>query len=332
MRLPLLAQALFGQGKQVMIPALKVGDNNTVRFDFSFASRLGSTQIGTCQTTLPVDVHAAIDEDSTIDFSGYHHYISLPDLRAFANSGFPFSRMADLSETVAVMPKTASPPQIGTLLDTIGRIGAATGYPGFGLTVTDDWQTASAANADLLVIGPMPAALRDRPDTNALLENTRSWLRQPRRESPDDSLRSSAIEPDKGAVPITKVEVSAQAPIGAFIGMQSPFYARRSVVGLLASTPEDYKLLRTALNNPGQRAAIFGSVALVRESGLNSVQVGPVYYLGNLPWWQLLWFHLSDRPVLLAVLAALTVVLLAFAIWYGMRQIARGRLMRDQDG
>jgi hypothetical protein len=331
MRLPLLADGLFGAGERVLIPALEVGDHNTLRFDFSFASRITSNQAGVCQLTLPVGVRAAIDEDSTLDFSGYYHFISLPNLRVFANSGFPFSRMADLSETVAVMPKNAMPAHIATLLDTVGSIGAATGYPGFGLKVTDDWQSASAANADLLVIGPMPADLRSRPDTNALLENTRSWLRQPKQDVAVSPLGGSPLQNDNRTAPGTKVEVSAQAPIGAFVGMQSPFHAQRSVVGLLGSTPEDFKLLRTALSTPSQRAAISGSVAVVRESGVASVQVGPVYYVGYLPWWTLLWYHLSDRPVLLAIFAALTVVLLTFVIWYGLRQVARSRLARDQD-
>ncbi|MCQ4010726.1 hypothetical protein FK521_30520, partial [Klebsiella pneumoniae] len=32
-------------------------------------------------------------------FSKYYHFIALPDLRVFANAGFPYSRMADLSDT-----------------------------------------------------------------------------------------------------------------------------------------------------------------------------------------------------------------------------------------
>ncbi len=39
-----------------------------------------------------------IGDDSTIDFSKYYHFIAMPDLRVFANSGFPYSRMADLAD------------------------------------------------------------------------------------------------------------------------------------------------------------------------------------------------------------------------------------------
>ncbi|WP_181881931.1 cellulose biosynthesis cyclic di-GMP-binding regulatory protein BcsB, partial [Escherichia coli] len=77
-------------------------------------------------------------DDSTIDFSKYHHFIAMPDLRAFVSAGFPFSRMADLSETVVVMPEKPGATQVEILLNTLGLIGAQTGFPAINLTITDD--------------------------------------------------------------------------------------------------------------------------------------------------------------------------------------------------
>ena len=329
LRLPLLSDGLFGTGERLLIPALKIGSHNIMRFDFSFASRIGSAQRQTCQTTLPADVRAAIDGDSTLNFSDYYHYVPLPDLRIFANTGFPFSRMADLSETLVYVPDQSTPGQVGTLLDLVGNIGAATGYPGFAVTISSDWQQVATANADLLVIGPMPTGLRDRPDTHVLLDSAQSWLKQPRGVTLRPKHLLSGDEP--AAIPATEVQVTAEAPIAAFVGMQSPFHPQRSVVGLLASTPEDYQLLRTALSDVGQRAAISGTVAMVRDSGVASEQVGSVYYVGNLPWWLLLWYHLADRPLLLAMVAVFTVVLFAFLLWYALRLIAHHRLHQNEE-
>src|SRR5690606_18806155 len=91
-----------------------------------------------CITFQPVQNHVVIGDDSTIDFSKYYHFIAMPDLRAFANAGFPFSRMADLSETIAVMQKSPGEAQMATLLDATGLIGAQTGFPAINLTITDD--------------------------------------------------------------------------------------------------------------------------------------------------------------------------------------------------
>ena len=48
--------------------------------------------VDNCITFQPVQNHVVIGDDSTIDFSKYYHFIPMPDLRAFANAGFPFSR------------------------------------------------------------------------------------------------------------------------------------------------------------------------------------------------------------------------------------------------
>ncbi len=47
--------------------------------------------------------HVVIGDDSI--FRNINTFIAMPDLRAFANAGFPFSRMADLFDTLAVMLK-----------------------------------------------------------------------------------------------------------------------------------------------------------------------------------------------------------------------------------
>src|SRR5690606_19834600 len=125
-----------------------------------------------CQTTLVVDAHAAVDEDSQIDFSGYEHYLEMPNLRAFSGSGFPFSRMADLSETVVVMPVKPKSGEVSVLLETLACIGSQVGYPAWKITVLDGWEQALGMDADVLWIGNTPEAFRSRPDANLILQDT----------------------------------------------------------------------------------------------------------------------------------------------------------------
>ena len=49
-----------------------------------------------------------------VESSKYYHFIALPDLRVFANAGFPYSRMADLSDTLVVVPKAPTQGQVAT--------------------------------------------------------------------------------------------------------------------------------------------------------------------------------------------------------------------------
>lgn len=296
------------QNEKLLLPALKIGERNSLRFDFNFASQLGSSQRERCQTILPVNVQAVIDEGSTIDLSGLHHYMALPDLRAFARSGFPFSRMADLSETLVLVPSQSSAVQVGALLDTLAGIAAHVGHPALGVRLSDDWAQAAGLDADLLLLGPRPAALHDSPDLGALFDQTRGWLQQ------------------TSARPAAAPEAGAQAPLAAIVGMQSPFHPQRSLVALLASTTDDHALLRDTLGDVGKLEAVAGSLALIRSSGVSSQFVGERYYVGQLPWWLLLWYHLAERPLLLAVLAALGIVLLALLLWAALGLLARRRL------
>ncbi len=127
---------------------------------------------------------------------------------------------------------------------------------------------------------------------------------------------------------MTEVAVSAQAPFAAIIGMQSPTHAQR-IVSLVASNAADYGLLHDALSDTGKREAIAGSVAILRTSGIHSQFVGDHYYVGALPWWLLLWYHLADHPALLAVLATLVVLMVAFLL---RAALGRGQAPGPTDG
>ena len=89
--------------------------------------------------------------------------------------------------------------------------------------------------------------------------------------------------------------------MAAVVGFQSPYNDQRSVIALLADSPRGYELLNSAMNDSGKRAAMFGSVSVIRESGVNSLRVGDVYYVGHLPWFERLWYALSNHPILLAI-------------------------------
>ena len=330
LRLAVLANDSANATDKLIVPSLKIGDRNRLRFDFNFASTVGSAQRDRCQTILPADTQAIIDEDSTIDLSGYHHYINMPDLKAFARSGFPFSRMADMSESIVVVPKQTTPTLVSTLLESVASISARTGYPAFALRLSDDWNSASKEDADLLLLGQLAPDLRDNPDMNLLLQRQHDMLVQPYNNSGiKESNRRGPNDVDNNQ-PANRVEVSAQAPIAAIMGMQSPHHNQRSIVALLGNDDADYSLIRETLGGSGKLNAVAGSVALIRNSGVYSQLVGDTYYVGSLPWWLLLWYQLSEHPVLLAALAVISILLTAFLLWRALRWAADRRLHKDE--
>ncbi len=66
------------------------------------------------------------------------------------------------------------------------------------------------------------------------------------------------------------------------------------MIALLADSPRGYEMLNDAVNDSGKRATMFGSVAVIRQSGINSLRVGDVYYVGHLPWFERLWYALGE--------------------------------------
>ena len=215
--------------------------------------------------------------------------------------------------------------QVTTLLNALGGIGALTGYPAQGLRLTDDWSQAKNLDSDILMVGTIPPSLRDDRKMSMLVDATQSWVNQPNRQVP---LPDMAL-PVSDAVPDSQTTVSAQGPLAAIIGVQSPSYSQRSIVALLADGPQGFALLNQALGDSGKRAAIFGSVAVIRDSGVNSLRVGDIYYVGHLPWWERVWNALATHPVLMAFIAMLSVVLVALLLWRGLLILTRRRLSPD---
>ncbi|SQC32041.1 Cellulose synthase regulatory subunit [Kluyvera cryocrescens] len=321
MRLPVLQGLLDGKN-DVSIPALRLGAMNQLRFDFQYANPMPGGTIDSCVTFQPVQNHVVLGDDSTIDFSHYYHFLPMPDLRTFANAGFPFTRMADLSDTAIVMPKKPSEEQLSTLLNTVAVIGGQTGLAGTSMTIIDDGSQIKDKDADLLLIGSIPPSLKDDKKVDLLVDATQSWVKTPIRHN---DLPSIYLDADDRSASV-QTEVSSSGPMAAIVGFESPYYKQRSVVALLADSDKGYDLLNDALNDSGKRAAMFGSVSVIRESGVNSLRVGDVYYVGHLPWFERIWFALSNHPVLLAIFAAISIVLLAWVMWRLLRIISRRRL------
>jgi hypothetical protein len=254
----------------------------------------------------------------------------MPDLRAFARSGFPFSRMADLSETLVVVPTNPTATQLSTLFEAVAKISSQTGFPALALNLSDNWDDARKADADLLVLGALPADLRDQPDLNLWLDQTLDSLIQASNAAAGQASARAGQINDERNLGANRVEVSTKAPMAAIVGMQSPFHSQRSIVALLATNTPDYQMLRETLSDNGKIDAVSGSVAMIRSSGVNSQRVGEQYFVGYLPWWLMLWFQLSEHPVLLAGMAVLSVLLTAFLLWRALRWAVRRRLANEE--
>ena len=87
----------------------------------------------------------------------------MPDLELFADAGFPFTQLADLSGTVVVLPSVPSAEEIALYLHLMSHFGAQTGYPALRVTVTGPCSVISEGR-DYLILG----TIADQPAFNSL--------------------------------------------------------------------------------------------------------------------------------------------------------------------
>ncbi|PQJ84900.1 cellulose biosynthesis cyclic di-GMP-binding regulatory protein BcsB [Aliivibrio sifiae] len=325
LRLPLLDDDLLGGGDVVRIPAFQVGSKNEVKFEFGFASSVGGKD--QCQTMQPSKNYAVIGEDSTIDFSGFSHYIEMPNMRAFANSGYPFTRMADLSDTVVVIPQKPSNEEIQTFVNMMGVFGSNSGYPVLNVAVTDKWSKEKLENKDILTIGVMPElASVDKKDIEHIqLMSSDRVLNLP---SKNESQRGKNwVDPASDNQQVAdSISINTTGNFAAITSVESPYTAQRTMVNLLAQTPESFALINESLNDSGKISSMFGSVITLRDDEVASFNVGEHYYVGELPISQLIWYHFSKYPLLIAFFSTLLVVMVTIILYRVLRHIAQRRL------
>lgn len=310
--------------QKLVLPTGPFSANSQLRFHFFF----DRPQADECRSTFP-DVSAAIDGDSTIDLSGFHHYMAMPDLAAFGNAGFPFTRMADLAETALVLPDRPTSIDLGNALTLLGRMGASTGYPALNTRIISPAQVGQHADRDLLVLGsprnqPLYADWRGHLPLGDAGQGQRlrltDWLvrRVPQFLSPD------ARRTD---LPTTaEVTVALDAGDVVLMGFESPLRARRSVVAVLAEDPSRVGGLFEAWLDPDRLREFQGSVVLVQGERVRSLVGDQGYYVGHLPRLTWLRWYFSHSPLLLAGAVMLATLLLALLLRWLLRRHARARL------
>lgn len=322
LRLPVLDNGLLSNIDRILLPPFRVGSRNEMQFQYVFAAE----KQGECANNLADGNRAAIDPDSTIDFSAYPHYAALPNLGLFATSGYPFTRMADLSDTAVVLPRQPAQQDIGAFLNVMGNMGQSTGYPALRYRLVDEGGLDSVKNKDLLVVGNarnlgLLKAWRDKLPTT--LEGSERKVA----EGKGNALsQEPALGLSGGGRVSGQADFSAKGRLGAILGLESPLARGRSVVIVTGSEPDAMGAATGALSDDGKVAQMAGSAVLIRGDNIDSQQLGPVYYVGSLPLWTWVWLFLSAHPLLLAALSALAVLIFSFAILRLFKALAARRL------
>ena len=289
--------------------ALALAAQNDLSFEVVYRRELSEGSPDNCKSVVLLPHQMEIDPTSTLTLNGLFHYAEMPNLTLFTQSAYPYSVFADLSRTVAVIPKEASAEKVTTLLNTTARIAAVTGAVATKLSVVDQTTEAQLDGKDVLLIGEMPITLPDFKKDNA---------EQLQQAIADTLQGEEVLQPEE-------ILFSPDGGVGAIVSLQSPFDSDRTVVALLSEGQAGSYLLNEQLKSPSSMATVSGSVVIINEQSMSDFKVGDSYTIGDLPWYHKIWQTMSNYPLLLVLCALVCAVLVGTGIFYFMRLWVRGR-------
>ncbi|HTW54678.1 MAG TPA: UDP-forming cellulose synthase catalytic subunit [Stellaceae bacterium] len=333
--LPLTKEGVVQQVKDIVSPDF-VMNEQTVRVppyyvfgqnQLQFYYDLRPVKIGECQDVLPNNIQESIDPDSTIDLSKTERFASLPNLAFFANSGYPYTRMADLSETAVVMPDQLTPQDIEAYLELMGMMGDSTGFPAVHATVVTANGVDQVADKDLLVIGSLAhQPLISRWAQNSKLRVEGGHLRVGMTSALDRVY--TVLDPNAQAERqrVDQLLVSQGDNLAAMIGLQSPLHSGRSAVIITGSSPDQLLTVIRTFRNRELNPLIQGDLMIAGSGRVASFRIGDEYSVGHLPTLTKLRWWLGNSPLILILFTLLGVLIIALVAYWLLRRLATGRL------
>lgn len=333
--LPVLKPGLFEKAKQrlgypsrleeivVPIPAYLIYGQN--RLSFYFNLDYGDTS--ECGTSLPDAAYSAIAGESTIDLSATYHFAQLPNLSFFVGAGFPFTRMADLSDTLVVLPRAPVVTELQALLELAGRFGNASGYPVRGMKVQFGSQLSEAMQGrDLLVVGQIGGRLEIDPLLAGSVFRRDERRLRIREQTPLQRIMTFAKGDWSREAAAADRTLSAHSAFQGLLSAASPVDETRVMVMLLASRPEWLPDAVQRLDNAQLATHIRGDLAVFESNNrVMSYRVGEQLTYGTLPLNKYVRWVFSERPILLMSMLLVAAFLAAACLYPMLRARAARR-------
>lgn len=310
--------------EEFFVPLNLMPARSQLQFHFHF----DYPKMGACKDVEMRNLQASIDPDSTLDLTSFPHYIQMPNLAVFANAGYPFTRMADLSETAVIIPDTPAVPDIGTYLTLMGRMGESTGLPAYGVSVGRAGEVQKYSDKDILLLGSssnqpmlaqwskyMPFSVTGQARSFSLSEWSAKYL--PWYDAPTSD-RAPVVK-------LSEITLNKEAVI---VGFESPLKGGRSVVAIVSDKTSGLADVLSALMDGELISKIQGSLTVIRGKEVDAMTVGSSYNVGMLPPLTKLKWLLSSNSWMVGILLIIGAVLLG-AVAYTLLRL---RVIRRTKG
>jgi cellulose synthase (UDP-forming) len=279
----------------IHLPVAAIYPRNTLTVEFAFEPVEG-----------PRVPEVSILQTTELMVQGMPHFAAMPRLDMFANTGFPYTRLADLSETVVVLPPAAAADEVSLYLTMMGFMGAQTGYPALRVEVIEDTGKAAKTNKELLLIGGLQKH-----------QLFRTWSAQMLVQSSGSQFRISqtlGLDAIASMIPGTEAHEERRtlelilrndSQIDGLVqGFASPLFPERSVVAFMSMPGRNFTSLLEDWVSAADASRLYGTVSVFTGGRFHSFTLNADrYQMGNLePWtamqyWARRYYWLS--PVLI---------------------------------
>jgi cellulose synthase (UDP-forming) len=328
----------FDRQRLVLVPVADIRPfGNTIRFNFDFIP----VNRDAAQNQGAAPLNGEILCNSTLDLQGLSLWTSMPNLELFSNAGFPFTQLADLSETIVVLPSDPSAAEIALYLHLMGHFGAQTGYPALRVAVAGPNTVISPARDYLILgtVGHQPAinsldaifpvtldangvhvkpAPRSATLVPSITTDPSSWW-----SKFFGSSESLSYPSNNGGVSDALVEE-----------VKSPASPDRSIVVIALRQDSSADSFAGVLLDRSQSRDITGSASLLRNSKFESYSTdGHNYHVGSITWYAMMriWLTQYFLPLLLVV-TALSFLLARWTRGWLARHAAERLNVADESG
>ena len=302
------------------LPPYSLGGRDQLQFSYSTEI----TASGPCD--LPANNFvASIDAESSLDFSVFPKFAAMPNLGFFATSGYPFTRLADLSETSVVLSDKPSVQEVQVYLRVMSKMGEASGYPSTRHSLIKASEIATATDKDIIVIGTeqmqglftawaahMPLSIESGVRT--IKEPLTSWR---------PSFRWEQLDIDPMAKSPSQISLSSSSGLVTMMGFESPLKAKRSVVFLYADKASDFQRLDDLMGDPARTSSIVGDFVVVDEKSVQATKASSTYFLGQIDFVTKVRWFLADNPIVVVVITLLVALLAAAALYRPLALLTR---------
>jgi hypothetical protein len=323
-RMP-FAKELFSMNTELMLPSFQLGIQNLMEFEFILKDDK------TACLNEPSEKFVQIDSNSSLDFSGFEHYAEMPNMSSLAYSGLPYTRMADLSETLVMLPNNFAEKELELMLTLFARFSAITGYPATKAQIAKAGDhDVDMSDKDIIYINYLTEETKtDHKGLNALIERNNHRLSLTQNLFKNNNQAERQFLDTNQDEEFVSIENENWGNTAIMMEFESPVTTGRSVLSIMSSRKSGLDLVSQVFQDQQKLYLLRGSTVIFHENKIVHNTVGKKYYTGELPVWSLVRYHLAQRPTLMLIIVLFAVFLVAMIAWRVLRFVSYKRVHGD---